>query len=72
MREGIPKRDARRGRLDQFAGPRAIEHSGLSSHDGSSLYTGGERREVESRELKLERKEENVETQSEEQRNQLL
>jgi hypothetical protein len=30
------------------------------------LYTGGERREVESRELKLERKEENAETHREE------
>jgi hypothetical protein len=30
------------------------------------LYTGGERREVESRELKVERKEENAETQKEE------
>jgi hypothetical protein len=28
------------------------------------LYTGGERKEVESRELKLERKEENAERQS--------
>jgi hypothetical protein len=36
------------------------------------LYTGGKRREVESRELKDERKEENAETQREEQRNQLL
>ncbi len=56
MREGVAKGDARRGGFDEFAGTRAIEHAGLSSHDGSSLYTWRREREVESRKLKVDRK----------------
>ena len=65
VRESVAKCDAGRGGFDEFAGARAIEHAGLTSHDGSSLYTGGEWREVESREEKLERKEDNTETRRE-------
>ena len=36
-----------------FAGASAIKHAGLSGHDGSSLYTGGGEREVESRKSKV-------------------
>jgi hypothetical protein len=53
VREGIAESDARRGGFDEFAGASAIKHAGLSSHDGSSLYTGGGGREVESRKLKV-------------------
>jgi len=49
MRERVAEGDARRGRFDEFAGARAIKHARLSSHDGSSLYTGGRGKEVESR-----------------------
>ncbi len=51
--EGVAEGDARRGGFDEFAGARAIKHSGLSSHDGSSLYTCGEEKKVESRKLKV-------------------
>jgi hypothetical protein len=54
VREVVAKRDARRGGFDEFAGARAIEHAGLSSHDGLSFYTGGEGKAVESRKLKVE------------------
>ena len=50
VREGVAERDAGRGGFDEFARARAIEHAGLSGHYGSSLYTGGEREEAESRE----------------------
>ncbi len=67
VREGVAERDARRGGFDEFAGASAIKHAGLSSHDGSSLYTGGGEREVESRKLKERQKKEgrndNAETQ---------
>jgi hypothetical protein len=56
VREGVAKSDARRRGFDEFAGVRAIKHAGLRSHDGSSLYTGGERKEVESLRVKVERK----------------
>ena len=46
--EGVAESDARRGGFDEFAGARAIKHARLGSHDGSSLYTGGGVREVES------------------------
>ena len=63
VREGVAEGDARRGGFDEFAGVRAIEHAGLSSHDGSSLYTGGGKREVESRKLRVERRtKDNAET----------
>jgi hypothetical protein len=58
MGEIVAERDARRGGFDEFAGARAIKHARLSSHDGSSLYTGGRGKEVESRRLKDERKNE--------------
>src|SRR6267378_113218 len=51
--EGVAESDARRGGFDEFAGARAIKHAGLSSHDGSSLYTGGRGKVVESRKLKV-------------------
>jgi hypothetical protein len=52
--EGIAESDARRGGFYEFAGASAIKHAGLSSHDGSSLYTGGREKEVESRKLRIE------------------
>jgi hypothetical protein len=55
VREGVAEGDAWRGGFDEFAGARAIKHAGLSSHDGSSLYTGGGKREVESRKLAVQR-----------------
>jgi hypothetical protein len=55
VREGVAERDARRGGFDEFAGASSIKHAGLSSHDGSSLYTRGGEREVESRKLKVKR-----------------
>ena len=78
MREGVAESDARRGGFDQFAGARAVKHAGLSSHDGTSLYTGGREKGVESRKLKVkitteerrkegrrkEEREDNAETQS--------
>ena len=48
--EVVAESDAGRAGFDEFAGARAIKHARLSSHDGSSLYTGGRVREVESRE----------------------
>ena len=48
--ESVAESDARRGGFDEFAGARAIKHARLSSHGGSSLYTGGRGKEVESRE----------------------
>src|SRR6266852_4054079 len=56
MGKGVAEGDAGRAGFDEFAGARAIKHAGLGSHDGSSLYTGGREREVESRKLKVERK----------------
>jgi len=50
--EGVAESYARRAGFDEFARARAIKHAGLRSHDGTSLYTGGEHREVESRKLK--------------------
>jgi hypothetical protein len=52
MSEGVAESDAGRARFDEFAGARAIKHAGLGSHDGTSLYTGGERKEVESQKPK--------------------
>jgi len=52
--ESVAESNARRSGFDQFAGARAVKHAGLSSHDGSSLYTGGRWKEVESRKLKVE------------------
>ncbi len=54
VREGVAESDARRGGFDQFAGARAIKHAGLSSHNGSSLYTGARGKEVESQMSKVE------------------
>ncbi len=56
--ESVAKSYARRAGFHEFAGARAIKHAGLGSHDGTSLYTGGKRKEVESRRLKAEKKEE--------------
>ena len=53
MREGVTETDARRGGFDQFAGVRVIKHAGLSSHVGTSLYTGGREKGVESRKLRV-------------------
>jgi hypothetical protein len=38
MGEGVAEGDAGRAGFDEFAGARAIEHAGLGSHDGNSLY----------------------------------
>jgi hypothetical protein len=57
VREVAAEGDTGRCGFDEFAGARAIKHAGLGSHDGSSLYTGGERKEVESREWKDGKKE---------------
>ncbi len=57
MGKGVAEGDAGRAGFDEFAGARAIEHAGLSGHYGSSLYTGGGVRKVESRKLKDEKKE---------------
>jgi hypothetical protein len=54
--ESVTESDARRGGFDWFARAGVIKHTGLSSHDGTSLYTGGGGKEVESRKLKVERK----------------
>src|SRR6267154_83522 len=51
MRKGVAKSDAGRGGFDLLAGASAIKHARLGGHDGSSVYTGGEEKEVESREL---------------------
>ncbi len=50
MSESVAESDTRRAGFDEFAGARAIKHARLSSHGGSSLYTGGRGKEVESRE----------------------
>ncbi len=50
--ESVAESDARRDGFDEFAGTRAIKHARLTSHDGTSLYTGGRDKEVESRKLK--------------------
>src|SRR6266567_6863 len=65
MGEVVAEGDARRAGFNEFAGARAIKHARLSSHDGSSLYTGGGGKEVESRRLKVEnreKREDNAET----------
>jgi len=54
--ESVAESDARRAGFDEFARARAIKHAGLGSHDGTSLYTGGECKEVESRRLKVGKK----------------
>jgi hypothetical protein len=54
--KGVAESDARRAGFDEFAGARAIKHARLCSHDGSSLYTGGRGKKVESRELKANTK----------------
>jgi len=54
MSEGVAESDAGRGGFDQFARARAIKHSGLGSHDGSSLYTGGGGKKVESQMSKVD------------------
>src|SRR5260370_32938673 len=50
MSESVAESDAGRDGFDEFAGARAIKHARLSSHDGTSLYTGGRDKKVERRE----------------------
>ena len=54
--ESVAESDAWRAGFDEFARARAIKHARLGSHDGTSLYTGGECKEVESRRLKVGKK----------------
>jgi hypothetical protein len=48
MGEGVAESDARRRGSNEFTGRGGIEHAGLRGHYGSSLYTGGGERKVES------------------------
>src|SRR5229473_2725914 len=54
--EGVAQSYTGRGGFDCTAGRRTFEHAGLRGHVGDSFYTGGGRKEVESRKLKAERK----------------
>ena len=63
VREGVAEGDAGRCGFDEFAGAAAFEHAGLSGHVGGSFYMDAGEGEAEiervnSRQLKVERKEE--------------